>query len=80
MDQDFNSPAYAHQSAPDVRIIEPGQAGRDAFGHRFGSQVLVLTPEQMEALEQGKQLGISIMEDEYALFITGPEESDHDLE
>ena len=79
MDQDFNSPAYAHQSAPDVRIIEPGQTGRDAFGHRFGSQVLVLTPEQMEALERGKQLAISIMEDEYALFITGPVEADHDL-
>lgn len=69
----YNSPYRAYESVPNVCIIEPGQTARDTYGHRYGSQVLTLNSEQMEALSEGKQLGISIMDGEYALFIIGPQ-------
>ncbi len=79
MDIPFDSPNRAYESVPNVCIIEPGQAARDTFGHRYGSQILTLTAEQLDALSEGKQLGISIMEGEYALFINGPQGTSQDL-
>ena len=80
MDSPFDSPDRAYDFVPNVCIIDAGQAARDSHGHRYGSQTLTLTQEQMEALEEGKQLGISIMDGEYALFISGPRKTERDLE
>lgn len=80
MDMSYNSPNRAYESVPNVCIIESGQAARDTCGHRYGSQVLTLNSEQMEALSEGKQLGISIMDGEYALFISGPQNKERDSE
>ncbi len=72
MEEAYNSPWYERPTQPRVCIICPGQSERDTFGHRFGSQKLILSTEQMNALIEGRQLAVSIMEDEYALFILGP--------
>ena len=80
MDMSYNSPNRAYESVPNVCIIESGQAARDTCGHRYGSQTLPLTAEQLEALAEGKQLGISIMDGEYALFISGPQNTGRNSE
>lgn len=65
----MNSKELARSTAPTVGIIAAGEAARDAFGHRSGSQVLKVTPELLSALENGKQLAIEIKEGEYVLFV-----------
>ena len=80
MDSPFDSPDRAYDSVPNVCIMEAGQAARNSHGHRYGSQTLTLTKEQLEALTEGKQLGISIMDGEYALFISGPRKLERDSE
>lgn len=50
-------------------IIPAGSEGRDAYGHRYGSQSLILTSDMLEALKGGDQLAVEINAGEYVLFI-----------
>ena len=50
-----------------VTVLEPGEAAI------WGSQVLALTKEQLDALNAGRQLAIQIR-DEYVLFLSRPEQ------
>lgn len=54
-----------------VTVIEAGQPAREAHGEAWGGQLVKLTPGQVEALRNGKQLAINVM-DEYVLFLEGP--------
>lgn len=65
---DFTSP-----DTPEVTILTAGKESRDRYGHRFGSQVLYLTSEQLAALQHGQQLAVNIMSGEYVLFLNGPQ-------
>lgn len=56
-----------------VTVLEPGEAARKEYGELWGSQVLALTKEQLDALNAGRQLAIQIR-DEYVLFLSGPEQ------
>ena len=64
MDEEF-----ARSSIPIVTVIGAGADERNKFGHRYGSQCLSLNGEQINALSEGKQLAIDIMEGEYVLFV-----------
>ena len=51
-----------------VTVIEAGPQAREAHGELWGGQLVTLTPEQIEALKNGKQLAVTVM-DEYVLFL-----------
>ena len=65
----MDSEQFARTSKPNVTVISDGQEARSRYGHRFGSQRLTLSHEQVQALLDGKQLAIDIMEGEYVLFV-----------
>ena len=46
-------------------------------GKRYGSELLKLTPEHLQAMQQGKVLAVDMMR-EYVLFIELAETSAHD--
>ena len=60
---------FERDTVPAVTIIDGGAEARNRFGHAFGSQKLNLTPDMVDALKQGKQLAIDIMDGEYVLFL-----------
>ena len=64
---------FARSSVPEVTIIEAGEKARKEYGHKWGSQCLPLSADQIHALTEGKQLAIDIMEGEYVLFIRAEE-------
>lgn len=54
-----------------VSFLPPGAEARKRHGLGYGSQLVRLTPRQLEALRDGGQLAVSVM-DEYVLFLEGP--------
>lgn len=71
-DEYFTEPAnsgHEHSGVPKVTLLPPGKPARDEYGHRYGSEVLPLTQEQLQSLLQGNQLAIEIMDGEYVLFV-----------
>ncbi len=55
-----------------VTVIESGEAAREEFGELFGGYRARVSQEQIDALQNGKQLAINV-NDEYMLFLEGPE-------
>lgn len=56
-----------------VSILPPSAEARKRHGKGYGGQLVRLTPRQLLALRDGKQLAISVI-DEYILFLEGPKE------
>ncbi len=68
----YNTKEFAFSNPPKATVLPAGKAERDAYGHRYGSQTLILTDEQLAALEQGYQNAVEILDGEYVLFLSGP--------
>lgn len=54
---------------PKAKFIRAGSAARDDFGHRYGSELLVLDDAMVERLRNGEQLAVEIRQREYILYI-----------
>lgn len=54
---------------PETEFIPAGSAARDAYGHRYGSELLVLDDAMLERLRNGQQLAVEISQGEYILYI-----------
>lgn len=53
----------------EVTIIENSRADRDTYGHGYGSSTVVITPDHIKALRNGKALAIPINGGEYVNFL-----------
>lgn len=53
----------------DFTIIENTREAENEYGHRYGSELFVITKKDIEALLKGKELACDINCGEYALFI-----------
>ena len=69
MDNNFDSRNFYRGTVTGPQIIPGGEQGRDDYGHRYGSERLLLSAEHLEALRKGRQLAVEIMDGEYVLFI-----------
>lgn len=58
-----------------VTIIDPTKSACDKYGHHYGSEILHLYPEHIEALRQGKMLALWVNGGEYTMFIETDEAS-----
>ena len=68
-DFSMDSPEHFAGNPPDVAFIPAGVVSRDAYGHRYGSQLLELDDDMIDKLQQGQQLAVEIRFGEYVLFI-----------
>lgn len=68
-DPSMDSSEHFAKSSPKVVIIPAGAASRDAYGHRYGSELLELGDAVLNKLRQGYQLAVEIQVGEYVLFI-----------
>lgn len=50
-----------------IRIIEPTKEAMDDYGHSWGSEIIVMSQEQHQALGAGKMLAMS--DGEYTTFL-----------
>lgn len=55
-----------------MTVIDSGEAAREEFGEIFGGYRARVSQEQIDALQNGKQLAINV-NDEYMIFLEGPE-------
>lgn len=68
-DSSMNSPERFSKRTPEMTFIPAGSASRDAYGHRYGSELLELDDTMLDKLRQGRQLAVEICQGEYILFI-----------
>ena len=68
-DPSMNSPERFSKRMPKTTFISAGSAERDAYGHRYGSELLEMDDTMMDKLRQGQQLAVEINQGEYILFI-----------
>lgn len=73
--REFDTDDFSSSIVPNATILRIGKAAQDAYGHRYGSQILNLTLEQLTALQKGGQVAVDIMDGEYVLFLCGPQQS-----
>lgn len=50
-----------------IEILEASDEEREKYGHRFGSDTIVLSPEHIKALQDGKMLAWN--DSEYSTFV-----------
>lgn len=68
-DSSMDSPEQFAKSPPETAFIPAGPVARDAYGHRYGSELLELDDDMIDKLRQGQQLAVEIQVGEYILFI-----------
>ena len=64
-----NFPQYVSERLPTATFISAGSAARDAFGCRYGSEVLELNKAMIDRILAGEQLVVEIEAGEHVLFI-----------
>ena len=65
----MDSPERFAKRLPEATFIPAGSASRDAYGHRYGSELLELDDAMLDKLRQGQQLAVEICQGEYILFV-----------
>lgn len=65
----MDDPIHFCAFPPEAEFIPSGSAARNAFGHRYGSELLVLDEAMIERLRNGEQLAVEISQGEYILYI-----------
>ena len=60
----------------DFAIIENTREAQDEYGHNYGSDIYVMSKNDIQALLDGKQLACEINGNEYSLFIVLDEEGE----
>lgn len=68
-DPSMDSPERFAKRPPEATFIPAGSASRDAYGHRYGSELLELDDAMLNEFRQGQQLAVEICQGEYILFI-----------
>lgn len=68
-DLSMDSSVYFSMRVPETTFIPTGLASRDAYGHRYGSELLVLDDAMVERLRNGSSWRLRSDRGEYILYI-----------